>query len=157
MNKRGYQGIIFDGFLFSLSPAGYYRSKATVKEGLPGTLHRYIYQKYNGELIPGLVIDHINGLEYDNRPENLRQVTQFENMQNQQEAPRPGKTIKLEDGREFISVREAAKALGISEQTVHTRIRRGHNKIIGNLAITVNGKTYPNQEAAAKALDIPLF
>ena len=157
LNKRGFQSIIFDGFTFSLSPAGYYRSRGPEKKGLPGTLHRYIYQKYNGELIPGLVIDHINGLEYDNRPENLRQVTQFENMQNQQEAPRPGKKIKLEDGREFISVREAAKALGISEQTLHTRIRRGHNKIIGNLAITVDGQTFANQEAAAKALDIPLY
>lgn len=38
-------------------------------------VHRIVYEKFVGPLIDGLVIDHINNIRHDNRPENLQQVT----------------------------------------------------------------------------------
>ena len=44
--------------------------------------HRYIYQIHFGEIPKGYVIDHINGNSTDNRIENLRCVTQSQNLLN---------------------------------------------------------------------------
>lgn len=41
--------------------------------------HRIVYAALIGPLNPALVINHINGIKSDNRPENLEQVTQSEN------------------------------------------------------------------------------
>jgi len=42
-------------------------------------VHRLIYQTFKGELIKGLVIDHISGDKLDNRLENLQQVSPRQN------------------------------------------------------------------------------
>lgn len=44
--------------------------------------HRIIWEMHNGEIPPGLVIDHINGIRNDNRLENLRLCTFQENHYN---------------------------------------------------------------------------
>jgi hypothetical protein len=38
-------------------------------------IHRLVYQAFNGELINGLVIDHISGIRTENISENLQQIT----------------------------------------------------------------------------------
>lgn len=43
--------------------------------------HREVYRVFVGELIPGMVICHLNGSCTDNRPCNLYQGTQHENIQ----------------------------------------------------------------------------
>ena len=44
--------------------------------------HRLIYKYFNGEIPTGYVIDHIDHVRDNNRIENLRCITQRENMQN---------------------------------------------------------------------------
>jgi len=44
--------------------------------------HRIIYEMHNGPIPEGLFIDHINRDPSDNRIENLRLATQFQNTQN---------------------------------------------------------------------------
>jgi hypothetical protein len=43
------------------------------------TIHRLVYQAFNGELIEGLVIDHISGNPLDDRSINLQQITSRQN------------------------------------------------------------------------------
>ena len=43
-------------------------------------VHRLVFMGFKGDLKNGLVINHINGIPFDNRPENLEQVTQKENV-----------------------------------------------------------------------------
>ena len=42
-------------------------------------VHRLVYQAFNGELIDGLSIDHIDNDKTRNTPENLQQITHREN------------------------------------------------------------------------------
>lgn len=42
-------------------------------------LHRVVYAKYNGILDDSMVVNHINGVRHDNRPDNLEQITMLEN------------------------------------------------------------------------------
>ena len=42
-------------------------------------IHRLVYQAFKGELIDGLVIDHISGIRNANTPENLQQISQRAN------------------------------------------------------------------------------
>lgn len=44
-------------------------------------VHRVMYRKFIGPLLPGLVINHKDGDKTNNRPENLEQTTSSKNMQ----------------------------------------------------------------------------
>ena len=43
------------------------------------TVHRLVYKAFKGELIEGLVIDHISGIKTQNNIKNLQQITNREN------------------------------------------------------------------------------
>lgn len=43
-------------------------------------VHRLVYQTFKGELIEGLVIDHISGIPTQNNVENLQQIDQRQNV-----------------------------------------------------------------------------
>lgn len=63
----------------TLSKAGYLRIRYN---GKVEYVHRLMWQHFNGPIPSGMHIDHINGNKSDNRLENLRLVTPFENVQN---------------------------------------------------------------------------
>lgn len=59
---------------------GYYRVEINHKHYL---IHRLVYQTWSGDkLNPELVIDHIDGNRKNNHINNLRQTTQFINIEN---------------------------------------------------------------------------
>jgi hypothetical protein len=45
-------------------------------------MHRLVFERYHGPIPPGLVVDHIDRDPLNNRPDNLRAVTQADNMLN---------------------------------------------------------------------------
>ena len=82
------------------------------------SIHRLVYETYVGP-ISGY-IDHINGNRSDNRVENLRDVTQKENVKNTYERGRKD-TISVKsyapDGvfvKEYETIQAAAKDLGVT-------------------------------------------
>ena len=64
-------------------------------------VHRIIYLLHNGSIDPNLQIDHINGDGFDNRIENLRQVTASVNVKN--------RVIRNETGYAFIHFKESKR------------------------------------------------
>lgn len=62
---------------FETDKDGY--KKVTIK-GKRFIVHRLVYQAFVGELKPGLVVCHLNNKRDDNRPSNLIQATQKENI-----------------------------------------------------------------------------
>ena len=64
INNRGYAQV----FLYK---------KGVYKHEL---IHRLVYQAFKGELEDGLVIDHKNENQSNNKLENLQQITQGENI-----------------------------------------------------------------------------
>ena len=46
----------------------------------PQKVHRLVYSTYIGNLVEGLVIDHIDGVRYHNNITNLQQITDHENV-----------------------------------------------------------------------------
>lgn len=64
----------------SLNNAGYLQTSSKLTGVI--TLHRLIWETFNGEIPDNMCIDHINTVKTDNRIENLRCVSYSENMRN---------------------------------------------------------------------------
>ncbi len=89
---------------------GYLRTSI---KGMPNTnlVHRMVWETFKGPIPVGKVIDHINTVKTDNRLENLRCVSQLENVNNPlsrehlskslKGKPKPKGIIKSEFGRKF--------------------------------------------------------
>ncbi len=56
--------------------------RTTTVKGVRVLVHRIVWEKAYGPIPDGMVIDHINGVRYDNRLENLRCITQRSNLLN---------------------------------------------------------------------------
>jgi hypothetical protein len=93
---------------FSNKVAGHKRPDGYVEIGLGGKLilcHRAIWCLVNGEW-PKFQIDHINGVEFDNRLENLREVTNKDNSKNQKSRGNSSGVVgvyKRKDTGKFVS------------------------------------------------------
>lgn len=75
-----------EGFIYNIhdrqikpwtNPSGYYYVKLYEGKGKYKVIsvHRFVYEYFNGEIGENLVIDHINEIKTDNRIENLRATT----------------------------------------------------------------------------------
>ena len=64
-----------------ITPQGYYivalYKNGKIKQFI---VHRLVYQTFKGELIKGLVIDHISGVRTENNVENLQQISYRANI-----------------------------------------------------------------------------
>lgn len=93
--------------------------------------HVLVYSAFFGEVPKGMVIDHINGKKDDNRIENLRCVSQSENMYNAQRNGHKGqcKVAQYDLDHNFIkeysSCSEAAKEFGVTYAAISSAANRG--------------------------------
>lgn len=93
--------------------------------------HRLVYETFIGEIPEGKIIDHINGIRDDNRIENLRCISQSENMNNAQKNGHKGQhkvaQYDLNDNfiKEYPSFTAAAKEFGISYAAISSAAKRG--------------------------------
>ncbi len=93
--------------------------------------HILVWEAFNGKIPKGYFIDHIDGNRSNNNLDNLRLVTQSENMKN---AMRNGHACQViiqqftfsdELVQEFRSIRVAAEYLGINEETLRKIANEG--------------------------------
>lgn len=93
--------------------------------------HRLVYLTFVGEIPDGYVIDHINGIRDDNRVENLRCITQSENMKHSQEMGHKGqkKIEQYDKSDNFIklwpNIEAAAKEYGVTSRAISSAAKRG--------------------------------
>jgi len=81
-----------------------------------GLEHHVMVMKAFGRYVKGKVVMHLNNRKDDNRLENLRMGTSSENAHNSKAV-----TVHLPDGtsHSFPSAREAARTIGVCQQTLH--------------------------------------
>ena len=94
------------------------------------SIHRLVWETFNGEIPEGMVIDHIDGNRSNNALSNLRLVTQSENMNNAQINGHKGqvKISQYDKEGNFIakynSIREAAQTIDGSEVAIKDAANR---------------------------------
>lgn len=93
--------------------------------------HRLVWETFNGPIEDGMVIDHINGVRDDNRLENLRLVTQSENVKNGYDNGHAAqkKTYQYSLDGKFIAafdrVYQATEVTQTSAPAISSAVRRG--------------------------------
>lgn len=126
-----------DGRIYNIKTkkclAGSYRNgylRASI-QGKSYSIHILIYETFVGKIPRGYVIDHINGIRDDNRLENLRCVTQSENMYNAQKNGHKGQhkvaqyDLNMNFIKEFPSFSAAAREYGVTYSAISGAARRG--------------------------------
>lgn len=106
---------------------GYIRIKIGNKYS---SAHRIVWETFVGPIPDNMIVDHINGIRDDNRLENLRVVSQSENMEN---AYRNGHNSKKEiyqyslDGnfiKKYDRVRRASDECGVTARAISYAVER---------------------------------
>ena len=94
------------------------------------SIHRLVWETFNGKIPEDMVIDHIDGNRSNNALSNLRLVTQAENMNNAQANGHKGqvKISQYDKEGNFIakynSIREAAQTINGSEVAIKDAANR---------------------------------
>ena len=94
------------------------------------SIHRLVWETFNGKILEGMVIDHIDGNRSNNALSNLRLVSQAENMNNAQINGHKGqvKISQYDKEGNFIakynSIREAAQSINGSEVAIKDAANR---------------------------------
>jgi len=76
--------------------------------------HYIVWVLHNGEVPKGMVLDHINGVRYDNRIENLRIVSQRKNCQNRVNFKNGVYDIVYQGQRKYAAKMTVGKTRGMS-------------------------------------------
>lgn len=93
-------------------------------------IHRLVYQTFNGKINRNMVIDHINKNKQDNRLENLRMITQTENVKNCEKIITNNKLIQTNTN--FINISNKYKLYDFSNYEINENgeIKNKHSKIL---------------------------
>lgn len=132
--KEGYIKNKSNKVLLGSERNGYYRVNL-VKYGHI-SVHRLIWETFNGPIPDDKVIDHIDGNRHNNNLSNLRCVSQSENMYNSQMNGHSGQVkVKQYDEMgnfiaEYTSLHNAAVAINGSEYAIKSAAER-HGKSAG--------------------------
>ena len=95
------------------------------------SIHRLIWETFNGTIPEGYCIDHIDGNRANNSISNLRLTTQSENMKNAMKNGHKGQTPVLQydkEGnliKEYKTIQEAADVVGVTHPAIRSAINRG--------------------------------
>lgn len=95
------------------------------------SIHRLIYETFNGPIPEGMLVDHIDGNRSNNALSNLRLVTQSNNMKSAMENGHNGQIPVLQFDKqgkfiqEFSTIQAAADAVGVTHAAVRSAILRG--------------------------------
>jgi predicted DNA-binding protein YlxM (UPF0122 family) len=113
--------IELDNLRFSLQSDGYYTCRIDdhfVK------LHRYLYERYIGEIPDGAVVHHKDGNKQNNSLENLElmEFGQHSSMHNSKYDITPEKIAEMKEAREFFSLEEIAELFNCSVKAVSYHI-----------------------------------
>lgn len=132
-----------------LSPSiacGYYKVRLS-NNGLVSDfmVHKLIYQLFNDDYDSSKIIDHIDGNKLNNCVDNLRQLTQSENVLAALYETKTNSSAKkvyqysLDKQLlgEFVSTRDAAEQLGLDASTI-SKVCRGVNKTHGGFIFSYN-------------------
>lgn len=133
------------------------------------SIHLLVWENFNGKIPEGMVLDHINGNRSDNRLENLRLVSQSENIKNAYLNGHSNKVSvsQYDKNGNFINIyssfREAASAINGSECAIKDAsnrhgtsggyfwIRNDENITIEEvLEITSSGKPKSNYKSVSQ-------
>ena len=95
-------------------------------------MHRVVWAWHHGRL-PTMQIDHINGNGFDNRIENLREVTQSENMRNQHRTWKPN----ADTGLPGVCVCKGGYQIKVARHEYHFR-----NKYVAFYHLTLLGRRF---------------
>lgn len=104
-----------------LLPTGYLMVRAMVDgKRMSGLAHRLVWRHVRGPLMPGLVINHKNGLKSDNRPANLELVTCSENARHGVRVLRRGKTL-----RQWGEANDSSRLTTLQVEAIRARRQAG--------------------------------
>lgn len=94
------------------------------------SIHRLIYETFNGPIPENMCVDHIDGNRTNNALNNLRLVTQSDNMQNAMKNGHAGQIPVLQFDKqgnfikEFPNIQAAADAMHVTHPAIRSAINR---------------------------------
>ena len=108
----------------------YVTNEYVTKDGVGDSFqrHRVIWFYFNGEIPKGMQIDHISGNKLDNRLENLRCVSPYDNTHNEKTYHTFLKVVKSNEHRKKISIANKGRKM-TSERYMKcepTMFKKGH-------------------------------
>lgn len=128
VNKDGeIFNIKTENIIFGSDRNGYRRVELS---GVNYSVHRLVYETFNGPIPDKMIIDHINGDRADNRLENLRCISQSENANNAVRNGHRGQIPVLQFDKqdnfikEYPNIQTAAKAMGVTNAAIRSAIKR---------------------------------
>lgn len=101
------------------------------KNNYKRSLHKVLYETFNGPIPEGMLVDHIDGNRSNNALSNLHLVTQSDNMKSAMTNGHSGQIPVLQFDKqgnfvqEFSTIQAAADAVGVTHAAVRSAILRG--------------------------------